>query len=85
MGQRLTRVRCYGARMRPALVFACLLAAAACGRGSSQGAKEKPKGTTTDPVEVCERFGDICKLDSARLGVCSPPKAGTGLVCTPQH
>jgi hypothetical protein len=67
--------------MTRAILLTCL-ALAGCGRGA--GSTDK-KGTAANPVEVCEHLGDICKLDSARLGVCSPPKEGTALVCTPQH
>jgi hypothetical protein len=68
--------------MTRAVLLTCLVLAG-CGRGA--GGTEKAKGTSADPVEVCERLGDVCKLDSSRLGVCSPPKEGTALVCAPQH
>jgi len=54
-----------------------------CGRGS--GSSRKPAGTATDPVEVCERMADVCRLDRSRLGVCSPNRSGPGLTCMPQH
>lgn len=60
----------------------CLLLVVAIGCGRKGDA---PKGTSANPVETCERFGDVCKLDGSRLGVCSPPKAGTGLECAAQH
>ena len=44
-----------------------------CSSGGSSGADDgerEPAGTPTDPVEVCERAGDVCKMDDARLGVC---------------
>jgi hypothetical protein len=65
-------------RALPCLVF---VVAIGCGRKGEPPAK----GTSANPVETCERFGDICKLDGSRLGVCSPPKAGDGLVCADQH
>jgi hypothetical protein len=64
--------------MRRAILITCL--ALGCGRG----APEK-KGTAANPVEVCEHLGEVCKLDKARLGVCSPTKEGTGLTCAAQH
>jgi hypothetical protein len=67
--------------MRAVLVLIVVVAVAGCGRKAS----DAPKGTAANPVDTCERFGDVCKLDSSRLGVCSPPKSGSGLVCTPQH
>jgi hypothetical protein len=56
--------------------------------------ERQPSGAPTDPVEVCTRFGDVCRLDSARLGVCQHPSEWTRsacggrepcFVCTPQH
>ncbi|HKE16076.1 MAG TPA: hypothetical protein VKB80_14470 [Kofleriaceae bacterium] len=67
--------------------------AAAC--GPSGQASSKPTGTPTDPVLVCERVADVCRLDDSRLGVCiqppagPPPEACAGrspcFICTPQH
>lgn len=62
----------------------------------SSGSKDdKPSGTTSDPVETCERVADVCRLDDARLGVCiqapddaRPPRCKAGepcYVCAPQH
>ncbi|MEM9492323.1 MAG: hypothetical protein AAGC55_24465 [Myxococcota bacterium] len=44
-----------------------------------------PKGTLADPVEVCERVGDACRIDEARLGVCMHDRSGNKMECTPQH
>lgn len=60
------------------LTTALLVAMAAC------GPREKPSGTSGDPVEVCERIGDVCRLDKSRLGVCSPTQ-GSELACMSQH
>lgn len=49
---------------------------AACSSSDSTPAQRKPTGDTHDPVEVCERVGDVCRLDGARLGVCNQPPAG---------
>ena len=63
---------------RVALVTALLLG---CGPGSSS----KPAGTTSDPVMTCERFGDVCKIDDSRLGVCAQKRSGGGFACASQH
>ena len=75
-----------------ALVFA-LAAAVAC--SSSGSTDRKPAGTQSDPVDLCERVGDVCKLDKSRLGVCneapggSAPTACAGrspcFICVSQH
>lgn len=66
--------------LRAALVAAAL---AACGSsGSSSG---KPAGTLSDPVDVCTRAADVCRIDRAKLGVCSAARAGSGFVCASQH
>jgi len=51
-----------------------------CGRSNG-----KPTGTTSDPVDTCTRFGDVCKLDKSRLGVCEQPRTGSGFSCQSQH
>jgi hypothetical protein len=71
-----------------------LTMAAACGR-SDPASNRKPAGTPTEPVEVCERVADVCRLDESRLGVCiqppagPPPEACAGrspcFICAPQH
>ncbi len=66
--------------MPRALAFAALVALAACGRGGG-----KPTGTANDPVTVCERLGDVCRLEGNKLGVCAPRSAGTGFSCASQH
>jgi hypothetical protein len=38
--------------------------------GCSSAKERKPEGTPTDPVEVCERVADVCRLEGAKLGVC---------------
>lgn len=49
----------------------------------------------SDPVELCERLGDVCKLDQSRLGVCNEAPRGTAstacagrepcFICVSQH
>lgn len=53
----------------------------ACGPTGSS----KPTGTTSDPVEVCERLADVCRIDKAKLGVCEQRRSGSGFVCASQH
>jgi hypothetical protein len=70
-----------------------LLAVAACNPSGSS--ERKPTGTPGDPVDVCERLADVCRLDSSRLGVCiapppgNPPASCEGrdpcFICAPQH
>ena len=43
----------------------------------SGSAERKPAGTPHDPVDVCEKVADVCRLDGSRLGVCIEPPAGT--------
>ena len=67
----------------------------ACSSESAPRGESKPAGTPTDPVEVCEKMGDVCRLDGARLGVCTQPPAGSRpaacaerdpcYLCTSQH
>jgi len=64
--------------VRAALVIAFVLG---CGPSSSG----KPAGTTNDPVVTCERFGDVCKIDNAKLGVCAQKRSGSGFSCASQH
>ena len=64
----------------------------ACDRGDTDKAP-KPTGTPTDPVEVCERVADVCRLDGAKLGVCVEATPGAAacqgkspcFVCQSQH
>lgn len=75
------------------LVFALLLAG--CRSPSEPAAKREPAGTPTDPVEVCKRIADVCRLDESRLGVCiaapegKPPAECAGrtpcFLCVSQH
>lgn len=58
-----------------------LLMLVACGPGGNA----KPAGTTNDPVAVCERVADVCKIDNAKLGVCTQRRNGSGFACTSQH
>lgn len=56
---------------------------------------QKPAGTPTDPVEVCEHSGEVCRYDGAQLGVCNAaatrsgtpacPGSGPCFACVPQH
>ncbi len=62
-------------RCAVAITAAALLAA--CSSSSDSSAQRKPAGTPTDPVLVCERVADVCRLDGSRLGVCIAPPAGT--------
>ena len=57
-----------------------VLLVVACGSGSG-----KPAGTTNDPVEVCEKVADVCRIDKAKLGVCTQKRGGSGFVCASQH
>ncbi len=63
----------------------CIGVLAMLGCDSGSDVSKKPKGTISDPVEVCERAADVCRLDEARLGVCTTSPSRSGLVCTPQH
>jgi hypothetical protein len=58
-----------------------LLLVVACGPGG----EGKPTGTTSDPVDTCERVADVCRIDRAKLGVCSQRQRGSGFVCASQH
>jgi hypothetical protein len=60
-----------------------LLLLVACGPGGNSNSK--PTGTISDPVEVCERVADVCKIDGAKLGVCTQRRSGSGLACASQH
>ena len=60
-----------------------LVVVAAC--ESSDEPKAKPAGTLSDPVEVCEKVADVCRIDKAKLGVCTQKRDGSGLVCASQH
>lgn len=59
-----------------------LLLLVACGESKKSG---KPAGTPTDPVEICERVADVCRIDKAKLGVCTPKRDGSGFACASQH
>jgi hypothetical protein len=73
--------------------LAAALALALLGCSTEGGAPSKPTGAPSDPVAVCERLADVCKLDGSRLGVCtaSDPAApacqgrSPCFVCMPQH
>lgn len=67
--------------VRAVLVTGLLLG---CGPGSSSSTS-KPAGTPSDPVVTCERFGDVCKIDDSRLGVCAQRRSGSGFSCASQH
>jgi hypothetical protein len=65
------------------VVAGALVVVAGCGKPRDPNAK--PAGTSADPVLVCERLADVCKLDDARLGVCTQGRDGKSLVCASQH
>ena len=67
----------------PALMLRCLcmVFVVACGPSGNS----KPTGSTSDPVDVCERVADVCRIDKAKLGVCEHQRGGSGLVCASQH
>jgi hypothetical protein len=83
--------------VRCVLAVAALLAlAGACTSPSDSPSKErKATGSPTDPVDVCERVGDVCRLSESQLGVCIAPPAGSKpdacagrdpcFICTSQH
>lgn len=62
---------------------------------SGPAKQHKPTGTPTDPVPLCERHGQVCRLDKSQLGVCvaaQSPEAKEKcegrfpcLLCAPQH
>lgn len=58
-----------------------LLLLIACGEGGPR----KAAGTMNDPVDTCERVADVCRIDKAKLGVCTQKRAGSGFVCASQH
>lgn len=58
-----------------------ILLLSACGPDRSK----EPAGTTADPVEVCERMADVCRIDGSRLGVCVRQLSGGGFACQSQH
>jgi hypothetical protein len=77
------------------MIRSCLALAVAVAAACSSSAPSKPAGTATDPVDVCERLADVCRLDGAQLGVCIAPPPGPRpdacgtrepcLVCVSQH
>jgi hypothetical protein len=68
------------ARWCRAMLLLGALALPACGPGKP----EKPAGTTSDPVDVCEESMQVCRLDGSQLGVCTRETGGK-LTCTSQH
>ena len=60
---------------------AMLVILVACGPTSTS----KPSGTASDPVAICERVADVCRLDKSRLGVCTARSGTTGFACMSQH
>jgi hypothetical protein len=66
-----------------AIAVVAAIALWACSKDGSESSK--PTGTSADPVQVCERLADVCRIDKARLGVCTSRKSGPGLACAPQH
>ncbi len=74
-----------GLRLGLLLLLGCG-ALAACDGKSGAAEKKKPSGTMADPVEVCERIADVCRLDNgSQLGVCTPNSSGDSFICAPQH
>lgn len=77
---------------RLVLALGVLVALGCSGETTSN---RSPAGTPTDPVEVCERLADVCRLETSKLGVCTQPMPGTEpascagrkvcLICAPQH
>lgn len=63
------------------LRIAAIVMLVACGPSGTT----KPTGTTNDPVETCERVADVCRIDKAKLGVCTQQTIGAGFVCASQH
>jgi hypothetical protein len=55
------------------------------GCGESKQSGKKPAGTSSDPVEICERVADVCRIDKAKLGVCTQKRGGSGFACASQH
>ena len=57
----------------------------ACGPAGDGSGKAKPRGTLHDPVDVCERVADVCRIDKAKLGVCTQSRTSDRLICASQH
>ena len=66
------------------MLVVVVLVACDSGEGGDT-AKRKPAGTMHDPVEVCERVADVCRIDKAKLGVCTQRRDGAGFACASQH
>lgn len=77
-----SRATCYDLLVHTLVAASVLFLAVACGPESAGDAK---KGTISNPVEVCERFGDVCRIDGARLGVCNRAQTPSGWSCMSQH
>ena len=69
--------------MRFLLIVAVVVGLVGCSRDGSSS--DEPKGTVSDPVEVCARVADVCRIDSAKLGVCVYKGETTELACMSQH
>ncbi|MBA3396875.1 MAG: hypothetical protein H0T89_29870 [Deltaproteobacteria bacterium] len=67
--------------MRSLLSIAVVALALGCGKDAGS---KKPAGTHADPVEVCERVADVCRLDRSKLGICVS-RSPTELACASQH
>ena len=65
----------------PTMLVRLLIAASlvACGPDS------KPAGTIADPVEICEKSAQVCRISPGVLGVCTPDQSPAGFRCAPQH
>lgn len=75
-------------------ILVATVAGAALIACADEPGERTPTGAPTDPVETCERVGDVCRIDDARLGVCEARRAsaaegtceGDGcFACAPQH
>jgi len=53
--------------------------------GCGPSTNSKPAGTSADPVLVCERVADVCRLDKSRLGVCIQTQINGAFTCQSQH
>lgn len=77
--------RCMTGLGAAVMAVALLASPFAAGCSPDRDPNAKPKGTLADPVEVCERLADVCRIDESRLGVCEKRPSGAGMFCAPQH
>ena len=69
--------------LAPLMVVVAMLMSACSGSGD--GKNHEPAGTSADPVAVCKRVADVCRIDRARLGVCTQTPDGSAIKCMSQH